>query len=199
MSSSRALILSLVFVTIQGIGQDFLASTYYVDGAGGDDSNEGTLLKPFESINRGTQVLRPGDTLYIRAGTYSESLRNSIPSGSSWSAPVTLAAYSGETVTLKPPLGTDRVLHFDGSSTQFISIEGLILDGINVRYDVVKITYSDNKANHAHHIRIKNCEIKNSASNQGVLSTGGGNAGNNQFIGLNVHDNGGSELNHGLY
>src|SRR5262245_9960513 len=133
MSSSRALILSLVFVTTHAIGHDFLASTYYVDGAGGDDSNAGTLLKPFESINLGPQLLIPGDTLYLRAGTYSEPLINNIPSGSSWSAPVTLAAYSGETVTLKPPAGTDRVLHFDGSSTQFISIEGLILDGINVR------------------------------------------------------------------
>jgi len=199
MSLSRALILSLVFVTIHGIGQDSLAATYYVDGAAGDDSNEGTLLKPFETINRGAQVLRPGDTLYIRAGTYSESLRNGIPSGSSWSAPVTVAAYSGETVILKPPVGTDRVLHFDGSTTQFISIEGLILDGVNVRYDAVKITYADNKENHAHHIRIKNCEIRNSASNQGILSTGGGNAGNNQFIGLDVHDNGDSELDHGLY
>src|SRR5262245_44760154 len=199
MSLSKALVLSLVFVATYAISQDSLAAIYYVDGSAGEDSNEGTLLKPFETINRGTQVLRPGDTLYIRAGTYFESLSNSIPSGSSWSAPVTVSSYSGETVTLKPPVGADRVLHFEGSATQFISIEGLILDGVNVRYDVVKITYTDNKENHAHHIRIKNCEIRNSASNQGILSTGGGNAGNNQFIGLNVHDNGDSQLDHGLY
>src|SRR5215510_14137028 len=107
MSFSRALVLSLVFVATYAISQDSRAAIYYVDGSAGEDSNEGTLLKPFETINRGTQVLRPGDTLYIRAGTYSESLSNSIPSGSSWSAPVTVAAYNGEIVTLKPPLGTE--------------------------------------------------------------------------------------------
>jgi len=195
----RALALTVVFVTIQTSGQFCLAKDYYVDNTSGNDSNIGSRLKPFRTINRGTPILRPGDTLYVRSGIYPESLRNAIPSGLSWSAPVTLAAYPGETVTLKPPSGTDRVLHFDGSNTQFISIEGLILDGVNVAYDVIKITYSDSKENHAHHIRIKNCEIKNAASNQGVLSTGGGNAGNNQFVGLDVHHNGDSEFDHGLY
>lgn len=175
-------------------------SVYYVDQANGSDSNSGSSVSaPFKTINKGASVLKSGDSLFVRAGTYAESLRNAIPSGSSWSEPVTVAAYLGEVVTLKPPVGAERVLHFDGVMTQFISVEGFVLDGSNVSYDVVKITYSDTKLNHAHHIRIKNCEIKNSASNQGILSTGGGNAGNNQFIGLDVHHNGDSEYDHGLY
>jgi len=188
------------FASINGIAQLSLGGVYYVDQATGSDANSGTSTSsPFRTISKGASVLTPGDILYVRAGIYAESLRNAIPSGSSWSAPVTVAAYSGETVTLRPGAGVDRVLHFDGAKTQFIVVEGFILDGVNVGYDVVKITYSDSKDNHAHHIRIKNCEIKHSASNQGVLSTGGGNAGNNEFIGLDVHHNGNSEFDHGLY
>jgi parallel beta-helix repeat protein len=175
------------------------AAAYYVDGTSGNDSNHGSLTTPFKTINRGATELHPGDSLYIRAGVYPESLRNVIPSGSSWSAPVIVSAYSGETVILRPPVGAYRVLHFDGVGTQFISVEGLILDGANVGYDVAKITYSNNTDNHAHHIRIKNCEVKNSGTGQGVLVTGGGNSGNNEFIGLDVHNNGNTELTHGLY
>jgi parallel beta-helix repeat protein len=173
---------------------------YYVDQAKGRDSNSGSSVSDaFRTIIKGTSVLKAGDTLFVRAGTYAESLRNAIPSGSSWKEPVTVAAYHGEVVIIKPPIGADRVLHFDGAKTQFISVEGFVLDGINVKYDVVKITYSGTELNHAHHIRIKNCEIRNSASHQGILSTGGGNAGNNQLIGLDIHHNGHSELDHGLY
>lgn len=185
---------------INGAARVSFGSVYYVDQTNGSDSNSGSSVSAaFRTIKKGTSVLKAGDSLFVRAGTYAESLRNAIPSGSSWSEPVTVAAYLGEVVTIKPPVGADRVLHFDGAKTQFISVEGFILDGINVKYDVVKITYSDTDLNHAHHIRIKNCDIKNSASHQGILSTGGGNAGNNQFIGLDVHDNGNSELDHGLY
>ncbi len=189
-----------LFAIVVGLAQVSIARVYYVDTASGNDSNMGSLLSaPFKTINKGVSVLAAGDTLYVRAGIYAESLHNAIPSGQSWNAPVTVAAYAGESVTLRPRPGTDRVLHFDGSKTQFISVEGFILDGVNVSYDVVKVTYSDTKDNHAHHIRIKNCEVKNSATAQGILSTGGGNSGSNEFLGLNIHHNGNSEFDHGLY
>ena len=78
-SSSRSPLL------VQTVG-----SLYYVSPTG-SDSNLGTLTAPFLTINHGVRVLLPGDTLYIRGGTYAESLIDVIPSGVSWSGRVAIA------------------------------------------------------------------------------------------------------------
>src|SRR5437016_5375116 len=132
-------------------------------------------------------------------GTDAEALLDNIPSGTSWTAPVTLQAYSGETVTLRPTTGSS-VLHFQNGQS-YIVIDGLILDGANVGSDAVKITYGSDPTTAAHHIRISNGEIKN-APVQGVLVTGP-NTRFNEFINLKIHGNGGAvgsnNLNHGIY
>jgi hypothetical protein len=95
------------------------AETYYVASAGNDE-NPGTAEKPFRTLNRGVKPLKPGDTLVVREGVYRESLRDNIPAGTSWDAPVTpprkqkswidaivvSRRYVGQAV---PPAGTKRV------------------------------------------------------------------------------------------
>ena len=49
--------------------------TYYVDGAKGDDANDGSKDKPFKTVARGARAAMPGDLLHICAGVYRESLR----------------------------------------------------------------------------------------------------------------------------
>lgn len=168
------------------------ATTYYT-ATTGNDSNPGTSTAPFGTLARGVSALQPGDTLYVRGGTYSEYTLDSIPGGTSWSAPVTVAAYPGETVVLQPR--DYRVLHFEGSNTHYIVIDGLILDGSYVTYDAVKIT-SGSSTGTADHIRLKNCEVRN-APYQGILITEGSDA--NEFLNLKVHDNGTTDFNHGFY
>jgi len=51
------------------------AATYYV-ATTGDDANSGTLAQPFRTLGQGVSVLRPGDTLYVRAGTYNGVINN---------------------------------------------------------------------------------------------------------------------------
>jgi parallel beta-helix repeat protein len=168
---------------------------YYV-ATYGNDGNPGTESQPFRTVARGAQALTPGATLYVRSGTYAESLMNVIPGGTSWTAPVRVVAYSGETVVLRPNAGATRVLHFQGPRTAFISVEGFVLDGANVGYDAVKITYGSVPSDAAHHIRLLNCEIKN-APLQGVLVSSG--ADSNEFINLDVHHNGTTDFHHGFY
>ncbi len=43
---------------------------YFVDAAKGDDRNDGSQAKPWKSIQHGQRRLKPGDTLYLRGGTY---------------------------------------------------------------------------------------------------------------------------------
>ncbi|MDF7826524.1 Ig-like domain-containing protein [Pontiellaceae bacterium B12227] len=71
---------------------------YYVETTG-SDTNSGSLLEPFATIQHAVGVLAPGDTCYIRGGTYREVIDLSGVAGSS-NSPITLAAYQDETVTM---------------------------------------------------------------------------------------------------
>jgi len=64
-----------------------------------------------------------------------------------------------------------------------------------VTYDAVKITDSSSSGA-ASHIELANCEIENSPQ-QGILTTDG--ADYNQFLNLNVQNNGTTWLQHGMY
>ena len=98
-------ILSLILITGLSLwlvpASEAEAVTYYT-ATDGNESNSGSEASPFRTINKGVSGLKPGDTLYIKSGTYAEALRNAIPGGTSWSNPVTVAAMPGHTVTLRP-------------------------------------------------------------------------------------------------
>ena len=76
-------------LSLEALESRLVPSVYYVSLTG-SDNNPGTLAQPFGTINHGASILTPGDTLYIRAGTYAEQLVDAIPSGTSWTAPVTI-------------------------------------------------------------------------------------------------------------
>jgi nitrous oxidase accessory protein NosD len=162
------------------------AATYYVAPDGADD-NPGTADQPFRTVYAGVQVLAPGDTLYLRAGTYQESLIDTIPSGESWDNPVTVKAYSGESVTLRP-LSFGMPLAFGTPDSRYVIVDGLSLDAANNDAAVVWI------GGGTHHIRLVNCELKNSLTS-GLMVSGQ----DHEFINLNVHDNGSTDFDHGLY
>jgi parallel beta-helix repeat protein len=168
------------------------AGTVYVSPTGADN-NPGTFQAPFRTLAKGVSVLGPGDTLLVRGGTYAESLHGNIPSGESWARPVTLKAFPGEQVIIRPDSAM-RVLHFQ--SQHYIVVDGFVLDAANVQYDAVKIAYGYTSPA-AHHIRIMNCEVKNAPKN-GILIVGTGGDGN-ELINVNVHHNGLARYGHGLY
>ena len=64
----------------------------------GADANPGTFAKPFRTIQKGVDALQPGDTCFVRAGTYREvvTLSRSGQAGK----PVRIRAFPGETVIL---------------------------------------------------------------------------------------------------
>jgi len=173
-------------------------NTYYV-ATGGSDSSPGTISQPFRTIKKGVSVLKAGDTVYIRSGTYYENLdgnRDVIPSGTSWANPVTIAAYPGETVTMAlPSPQATGVLNIANSplnpNLQYIIFAGLIFDATNVidAQSGVGIGFGSPPA---HHIRLQNFEVKNTGNaaggtgGQGVIVAGSFN----EFINCNVHDNG---------
>ncbi len=71
------------------------ATTYYVDGSNpvARDTNPGTQAQPWKTIGKATGVLRPGDTVFVKAGVYRELV---ILSHSGTAAkPITIAVAAG--------------------------------------------------------------------------------------------------------
>jgi len=73
------------------------AHDYYVS-PNGSDSAVGTLDQPFQTIQKAASVMVAGDTAYIRAGVYRETV---IPKNSGTEhSPITYMPYNGESVTV---------------------------------------------------------------------------------------------------
>ncbi len=88
-----------------------LATAYYVAPAGLDD-NPGTLAQPFHTIQKCANVAQAGDTCYLRAGVYRETV--TLPRSGADGAPITFAAYSGESAILS---GTEPVTGWSAHDT----------------------------------------------------------------------------------
>jgi hypothetical protein len=70
---------------------------YYVSTTGNDES-AGTFENPWRTISYGITQLTAGDTLYIRGGTYVESIEENT-SGTAVN-PITISGYNGETAII---------------------------------------------------------------------------------------------------
>ncbi len=64
----RKISILAVFI-LSGIFMPVYSSVYFV-AAGGDDSNPGTMDLPLASIQKSQEYVNPGDTVFIRGGTY---------------------------------------------------------------------------------------------------------------------------------
>ncbi|MDD4734703.1 MAG: right-handed parallel beta-helix repeat-containing protein [Kiritimatiellae bacterium] len=87
-------------------------TVFYVATNGNDQATGLSLNDPFRTVQKGLAVLAPGDTLYIRGGTYREFLI--VPVDGEQGHPVTVCAYSNETPMIKGSvLATNWIHHAD--------------------------------------------------------------------------------------
>jgi hypothetical protein len=82
------------FLTAFGI-TDAAGSTYYV-ATNGFDTNSGTLARPFNTIQKAANVAVAGDTVYVRAGTYYETVL--FPNSGTSGKPIVFKNYNNEDV-----------------------------------------------------------------------------------------------------
>jgi len=73
------------------------AATVFISPSG-DDANPGTLAQPFRTIQHGVNLLQPGDTCFVRSGTYREAV--TIAKKGTAAKPIRVRAYPGERVLL---------------------------------------------------------------------------------------------------
>ncbi len=166
-------------------------SVFYVSTSG-NDGNPGTQSAPFRTIKRGLGLLKPGNTLFIRGGTYSEILQThtgtKFPVGISWNTPVRVAAYNGETVVLRGSID----IGIASPPTQYVIFDGINIDAANNETGLALTGGS-------HHIRFQNFEIKNPQVNGVQLTWHNGGSTHNEFRNCHIHDTGKSGKGHGMY
>jgi len=144
--------------------------TYYVAKTGSDNnscSSAKSQSTPKLTIAAGASCLSPGDTLIVKAGTYTERLDNPLPSGSA-GAPTTMQANTGDVVTIQPPSATDvsALLIFQ---RQYLVIDGFVIDLTNSTNTGILVV-----GDTTNNIIIQNNEIKNMPP---PVSPGNGGAG----------------------
>ena len=92
---------ALTYILIFSFFQFFSQTTYYVapSASGGSNSNAGTsLAAPFETLAHAIDQLTAGDILYIREGTYRETI--TIDEDGSSGNLITIQNYNNEVVTI---------------------------------------------------------------------------------------------------
>jgi uncharacterized repeat protein (TIGR02059 family) len=171
------------------------SSAFFVSTTG-SDTNAGTQVAPFRTLAKAFSVVQPSGSVQIRGGTYLEGVVNNCPGGTSWTNMVTVQAYQNEPVNLRPNVGSNFVIWLQGAVRQYIQFRDLVLDGVNVEFNVVKLDRPSAGTDTAHHIRLYNCELKNSKFTS-ILTTFPSDG--NEFQKLSIHNCGKTIDAEGLY
>jgi parallel beta-helix repeat protein len=156
-------------------------ATYYVDPQG-DDEAHGTRSRPWRTLGRAVEELRPGDVVLVRAGTYPENV--DVTRGGTGAAPVTVRASPGE-----EPLLTGRLK----IGADHVRVSGLVIEGrtpTNPRDVAVYVSGAVD-------VQLVRNEIRRAG--QSGIFVGDGSS-RTQIVSNWIHDNGRNELlDHGIY
>ena len=68
--------------------------SFFVNAPQGNDRSDGTVNTPWKTINHSLTQLKPGDTLYLRGGTYFENVYCAV--AGTEKAPITIRSYPKE-------------------------------------------------------------------------------------------------------
>ena len=130
------------------------AGTAYYVGPSGDDSNPGTQDQPWKTIQHAIDSAGTGDTIYIRAGVYAESIQ--LHRSGQEGSPITLANYGGETVTIDGG-GDPAIADLDG--TEYWIVQGLTLESDAEHTLLLEAWGCDGTCRGTHHWTIRNNKI----------------------------------------
>jgi hypothetical protein len=125
------------------------AAEYYVAPTG-SDTNPGNLASPFKTISGNVWRLQPGDTMYLRAGVYTESI-TPIRSGQP-QLPITFKAYQNEQPVLANVSG-QAIYVYD---KDYLTFDGIDIRDINGHW--ISIWLSS-------FVTIRNCSLSNVTAN----------------------------------
>jgi len=144
------------------------ATDYYVDTNNGTNINSGLLPdNAFADLVYATEQLQPGDTLYLRAGTYYELpfLRSEFHHSGTSSSPITIKSYANETATISSDIITGI------KDLSWWTFEGLVFE----HSEKFQLGTSDNSLPESNqctgfteNIKFKNMRFQNSSSRSAI-------------------------------
>jgi len=170
----------LIFILfIMFLSPNFIsAATYYVDKASGDDSLSGECANlsgddcgPWKTIGKANKILTAGDTVFLKAGTYQETIAPD-RSGSAGEY-ITFTNYNNDKVVIT---GVEN-----GAVLNYRSY--IILDGLTIKNIAGRWVYMEPDSTHN---VIQNCEFDQAGSYQGLRMRNGADYNkilNNTFAG----------------
>ena len=100
-------------------------TTYYVSTTG-SNSQTGTIDKPFASLQYAHNLAKPGDTIFIRGGTYNLTTGMQLTKDGTSGQPITVSNY-----------GNEKVI-FDGAKMSSGYYKGFMLDMSSVSWNHIK-------------------------------------------------------------
>jgi len=105
-------------------------TTYYVDqdNPSADDSNPGTEALPFSTIQAAADIVDPGDTVLIKAGTYQNQLSYCVGATCNLVS-ISRPGTSGNVITFRPYQSDTVILRGFGFEDQDLNSDGLA-DGV---------------------------------------------------------------------
>jgi len=162
------------------------AGSYYV-ATNGNDTNEGSVRSPWATIINAMRKVQPGDTIFVRGGTYAEGeiwIQRNYGMGGKNGKYVTISAYPGE-----------RPIFTDGS-------RGMIIDASYVR--VIGLDFQNGKSMYnvdwsgaTDHIEFINNRFSGVSGYAAIGITGDYNLVEGNII--NISGNTTGTLGHGIY
>lgn len=167
--------LILVFATFlfivgnEGLRSPALAQRqphYFYVAPDGSDTNEGSMDHPWATVNHAAHVLMPGDTVYIRGGTYPLTEQIRAKHSGTQNRWVIYRAFPKEQVILDanrvkvaPPSGQPPFPHDQGAfqleNVQYIQVKGV---------EIINSHNSGITVRNSHHIHLYNNKTRNTFS-----------------------------------
>ena len=186
MSWSRLAHFALLSLGLSSLAAGTQAATYYVSPAG-SDSSSGTLSAPFATLQRAQGLANPGDTIYMRGGSYllSDSAVQIGRSGSNGN-PITVASYPGE----KPILDGANMTTSYRSAIQLSNASWWHFKGLEIKNAPAMGIYVTGSSNNN---IIEQCVIHHNARIQlsgAGIQLASGTASNNLILNNDSHHNG---------
>ncbi len=128
--TSKIISMLSLALCISLIASTSIAATYYVDKghSNASDTNSGTEVMPFKTIQQGVNKAVAGDNVYVKSGTYSEKV--TIKNSGTASKPITIMAYPGDLPIID---GTGISLSSYYGLVHIDNKDYIIFDGFHVR------------------------------------------------------------------
>lgn len=117
-------------------------SIYYVDSINGSNSNPGTEARPWQTLQKAHGVLTAGQTLLVRAGTYTSTTNYAvlaIKTSGAEGAPITYRNFPGERPLVRTTKGVNN------HAIEVRDAAYIIIDGFEVEGHVKQVTYEEAK------------------------------------------------------